>query len=629
MNSLEFLNANPNLQRILLNSKLLDIIPGGVSIATDISCQTIIHNPVAAKFLRIKPWSLLSYSAAELPPFNAFQKGKRLEAKDFPTHRAAWNGEEVSGLEIEFVWNDGVSKVGRFSSSPLRDEHGNICGAITTMEDITDLVLLARERDLKNIELECTMNELQQSKELFYNTVENMMDSVIICTAVRDDDNKIVDFTLHYINQAACKNSNKTREEINNHSLLAFSGNIVETGLFDAYCKVVETGESFSSESIYYSNSNNKYVEGAYDNRTFKMGDGVVVTYRNITERKRSELDILRASEERFSKIFYSSPLMIFIMRAADFRIVDVNERFLQFAECSGEDALEKTPVELGLPVKEFNKIKKLFIKQGFIHNLEYSTIKNKQILFSAEQIVLNGKACILVTSFDISEKKQMEKEMARLDRLNLIGQMAAGIGHEIRNPMTVVRGYLQLMGSKPKYESERSTIDTMISEIDRANSIISEFLSLVKDKPTEKLSQNINGILWNLYPLLEADSFTQNKQIILTTQETPNTLLDSKEISQLVLNLCRNGLESMQERGTLTLRTYVEDNQVVLSVQDLGSGISAEHLDKLGTPFFTTKDTGTGLGLATCYSIAERHNARVGVESSPSGTSFKVYFPL
>lgn len=627
MNGLEFLNSNPNLQRILLNSKLLDILPGGFSIATDVSCQTIIHNPVTANFLRIEPWGQLSYSVPERPPLSAFQKGKRLEAKDLPTQRAAWYGEEVSGLEIEFVWDDGVSKIGRFSSSPLKDENGKICGAITTMEDITDLVHLARELDIKNKELEQTMNELQQSRELFYNTVDNMMDSVIICTTVRDDNNKIVDFTLDYVNQVACKTGNKTREELIGHSLLAFSAGIVETGLFDAYRQVVETGESFSRESIYYSNSNNTFVEGAYDNKTFKMGDGVVVTYQNITEKKRSESEILRASEERFAKIFYSSPLVILIMSAADFRIIDVNDRFLQLAECSREYALGKTPVELGLSSEEFKKINKLFNKQGYIRNQEHSTKKNQHILFSCDPMMLNGQDCILVTSFDISDKKQMEIKMARLDSLNLIGQMAAGIGHEIRNPITVVKGYLQLMGSKPKYESEHSTINTMIGEIDRANSIISEFLSLVRNKPTEKRSQNINGILRNLYPLLEADSFTQEKQIILTIQDTPNILLDSKEISQLVLNLCRNGLESMHERGTLTLRTYVEDDQVVLSVQDEGAGISPEHLVKLGTPFFTTKDTGTGLGLATCYSIAERHNARIGVESSPNGTTFRVYF--
>lgn len=104
---------------------------------------------------------------------------------------------------------------------------------------------------------------------------------------------------------------------------------------------------------------------------------------------------------------------------------------------------------------------------------------------------------------------------------------------------------------------------------------------------------------------------------------------MDANEISQLVLNLCRNGLDAMQVDGTLTIHTYCENEQVVLSVDDEGCGIHSENLDKLGTPFFTTKVNGTGLGLATCYSIAERHHARIDVESDSGGTTFFVRFPI
>ena len=143
----------------------------------------------------------------------------------------------------------------------------------------------------------------------------------------------------------------------------------------------------------------------------------------------------------------------------------------------------------------------------------------------------------------DITSRKKAEIEIARLDRLNLVGQLAAGIGHEIRNPMTTVRGYLQLLGTKPEYEAKKSTFDLMISEIDRANSIISEFLSLAQTKQSSLESQNLNDILNHLYPLLEADTFTQNKQINFISEDIPNLELNAKEISQMILNLTRNGL--------------------------------------------------------------------------------------
>jgi len=229
----------------------------------------------------------------------------------------------------------------------------------------------------------------------------------------------------------------------------------------------------------------------------------------------------------------------------------------------------------------------------------------------------------------DITSRKKAEIEIARLDRLNLVGQLAAGIGHEIRNPMTTVRGYLQLLGTKPEYEAKKSTFDLMISEIDRANSIISEFLSLAQTKQSSLESQNLNDILNHLYPLLEADTFTQNKQINFISEDIPNLELNAKEISQMILNLTRNGLEAMQERGSLTLKSYLEDNNVVLEIADEGDGILPEDISKVGTPFFTTKESGTGLGLATCFKIAESHNAKIHIDSSTSGTTFFILFPI
>lgn len=108
-----------------------------------------------------------------------------------------------------------------------------------------------------------------------------------------------------------------------------------------------------------------------------------------------------------------------------------------------------------------------------------------------------------------------------------------------------------------------------------------------------------------------------------------PDLELNAKEISQLILNLTRNGLQAMEERGSLSIKSYVKDSKVVLEIEDEGCSIPPEYISKVGTPFFTTKDTGTGLGLATCYKIAESHNAMVRIDSSPSGTIVSILFPI
>jgi len=229
----------------------------------------------------------------------------------------------------------------------------------------------------------------------------------------------------------------------------------------------------------------------------------------------------------------------------------------------------------------------------------------------------------------DISRRRMFEKEMARLDRLNLVGQMAAGIGHEIRNPLTTVRGFLQLLGDKEEFQKFKDYFELMIEELDRANSIITEFLSLAKNKVVELKPLSLNFVIEKLFPLIQADALVSDKDIIMDLQETKILPLDEEEIRQLILNLVRNGLEAMSVGGKLTIRTFMDCEEAVLTVEDEGSGIEAIDLEKVGTPFFTTKESGTGLGLATCFSISARHNAAISIETSPSGTSFFVRFKL
>lgn len=223
--------------------------------------------------------------------------------------------------------------------------------------------------------------------------------------------------------------------------------------------------------------------------------------------------------------------------------------------------------------------------------------------------------------------RKQMEKEMVRLEQLNLIGEMAAGIAHEIRNPMTTVRGFLQIFQSKDAFRQFRDYLKLMIKELDTANAIITEFLYLAKNKAVDVEKLNLNAIIEALLPLMQADAANNEKFIRLELMDIPDLYLNEKEIRQLILNLARNGLEAMSPGGNLTIKTYLEGQVVVLGVQDQGTGIEPDALEKLGTPFYTTKDQGTGLGLAVCYSIAARYNAVIKVETSPAGTTFSVRF--
>lgn len=224
-------------------------------------------------------------------------------------------------------------------------------------------------------------------------------------------------------------------------------------------------------------------------------------------------------------------------------------------------------------------------------------------------------------------EKQKMENAMNRLDRLNLIGEMAANIGHEVRNPLTTVRGYLQYFSTKKELSRYEEDFDVMIQELDRANSIITEFLSLAKDKNVELASNNLNITIANIYPLLQADAIGAGKTIVLELENIPNILMNENEMRQYILNLVHNGLDAIKYKGTVGIKTYMDEQSVVLKIQDDGEGIPQDILDKLGTPFVTTKDKGTGLGIPICYRIADRHKAEMEVETNSTGTNFLIKF--
>lgn len=229
----------------------------------------------------------------------------------------------------------------------------------------------------------------------------------------------------------------------------------------------------------------------------------------------------------------------------------------------------------------------------------------------------------------DITERKTMELEMKRLDGLNLIGQMAASIAHEIRNPMTTVRGFLQMLGSKPNLSDYNDYFQLMIEELDRANSIITEFLSLSRNNPITLSRGNLNNILNKLLPMLQADALGSEHTLVVELEEIPDVAINEQEMRQVILNLARNALESMPTGGVMTIETHLEKDQVVLTVADQGAGIPLEVLDNIGKPFLTTKETGTGLGLAVSNNIVNRHGGTMSIRTGDEGTTLTIKLPL
>lgn len=355
--------------------------------------------------------------------------------------------------------------------------------------------------------------------------------------------------------------------------------------------------------------------------------------WRIIVRRKAEES--LRQSEENFSKAFRCNPDLMALSSLDEGLYVEVNDAFLEITGYERHEVIGHTAFELNIWAfpEQRDYLAQQIQEHGSIRDFELQLrLKSGEIrLFSLSGEIVNigGKPHLVNASRDITEKRRIEKELARLERLHLVGEMAASIGHEIRNPMTVVRGFLQMLESREDYAHEQSYFKLMIEELDRCNEIITEFLSLAKDKNVNLQPAHLDLIIKSLHPMIKSDANHRELAVKLDLNNPPAPLIDENEIRQLILNLSRNGLEAMSPGGILTIGTRSEHERSVLFIKDEGKGFTPDLLDRLGTPFLTTKENGTGLGLAVCYSIAARHNATISVETSTKGTCFRVSFPL
>jgi len=478
---------------------------------------------------------------------------------------------------------------------------------------------LRKAHDLLEVQVQARTRELHYLNQSLTHTIESITDAFF--TLDRD-------WTVTYWNQAAEKIFGQRVQDVVGRNLWDLFPCAAGSETYIQYHRAMRDNVPVSFETWAV------YLGIGVEARAYPSPTGLTIYLKDITERIKAE-QALQESEKKFEKVFHNSPDMIAIVSMEDNRFMDVNQSFLEIMGYSRDDVIGRTPQELDLWPDDRKTIIQFLAglnENGMVKNNEVR-IRNKSgnpvsLQVSAVVVTLNKEDCMAATMRDLTRQKTMEAELARLDRLHLIGQMAAGIGHEIRNPMTTVRGFLQLLGGKPEYAEDLAFFELMIEELDRANAIISEYLGMARDKMVDLQPGSLDSVVKSLYPMIMSDANLREIHVKLDLQEPVQTLFDENEIRQLILNISRNAMEAMSSHGTLTIGTRQEGEKVVLYIRDEGSGLSPEIIDKLGTPFVTTKDTGTGLGLAICYSIAARHHARIEYETGPAGTTFYVRFP-
>jgi len=257
----------------------------------------------------------------------------------------------------------------------------------------------------------------------------------------------------------------------------------------------------------------------------------------------------------------------------------------------------------------------------------------------------------VILTIRDQSSVRDMKERMRRSDRLATLGMIAAGIAHEVKNPLVGISGAAQLMKSELRADevggsagkSLHEYLDVILKEADRLNKVLEGILDFTRLKPLEIKANNIHSILDRVLLLNEENA--RQSAVVLTRlydPSLPDVIGNRDQLVQVFLNIVKNAIEAMPTGGKLTIVTRMSDQftsvqadgkkhrLMVVKISDTGKGIKLEHLNDIFTPFFTTKDRGVGLGLALSYQIVQEHLGTIRVESQENeGTTFSVYLPL
>ena len=354
---------------------------------------------------------------------------------------------------------------------------------------------------------------------------------------------------------------------------------------------------------------------------------------RDISERKRAERELqqlhqqLKDSEMKYRALIEQANDAVYVVELNEDQVptqfVEVNPVGCKRFGYSREELLsipffnivsQNSPMIIKVLAK---------IKEGqsfFTLQDEYTFPTGKTIIteFSIRIFSLNGKNVFLSISRDITERLKTEELLRKSEKLAVVGQLSTAIAHEIRNPLTAMKGFMHLLKSTENKNNEYY-IDIVLSEIERIDSITNEFMVLAKPQALDIKTNDLNVLMRQIVMILQPQAMMNNIQITTEfTSDTSFVLCEGNQLKQVFINILKNAIEASPIGGEVLIQIeYIPDiNQVNIRFIDYGCGIEKERLPYLGEPFYSIKENGIGLGLMICYKIIEKHQGKIFIES-------------
>jgi two-component system, cell cycle sensor histidine kinase and response regulator CckA len=379
--------------------------------------------------------------------------------------------------------------------------------------------------------------------------------------------------------------------------------------------------------------------------------DAMLVLAHDISDVLQKEQK-LQQLEERFAIAFRSSPMAITISTKAEGRYIDANQAFLRMLGRSRDEVIGHTSEELNVWEEREDRTRILNELDGKRFVSSFETVFNsksggpRSVQVSAELIELDGVACVLGITNDVTEAKALEEQLRQSQKMEALGRLAGGVAHDFNNMLGVIIGYCDLAEGRVDRDRVESDVAHIKRAAQRAAGLTSQLLAFSRQQVLRPSILNLNAVVPELLSMLNRVIASDVELKFQPSAILGNVNADVGHVEQILINLVVNASDAMPQGGKIVIETtnlelddsYSKEHPkvqpgpyVVLSVTDTGSGMSAETLQKIFEPFFTTKafGEGTGLGLAMVYGAMHQAGGHVGVYSEEGkGTTFRLYFP-
>jgi two-component system NtrC family sensor kinase len=359
-----------------------------------------------------------------------------------------------------------------------------------------------------------------------------------------------------------------------------------------------------------------------------------IIVHRDITE----QIEIvakLKAHKQLIENIINSMPEGVLVVDSSD-QIILVNESFRNIFH-TGRRVIENRQLRDIIRVQQLFELYTL-IKMGNTadNSLEFRyKVRNVEKILTSVIIKMDGERTLLIFS-DVSREREEDDKLYLMDRLASLGEMAAGLAHELNNPLTGILTLSQLLVNTDLPEQQKEDLQCVYDEAKRAASIVKNVLLFTRNKSYENGKSSPNEVVTELLRLREHEQKSNNIEVVTDLQEDlPEILLDKYQLQQVILNIILNAEAAIEEAnrpGILTITTERVNSHVNIILSDNGCGIKKHVLPRIFDPFFTTKDIGkgTGLGLSICYGIIVKHGGKISVKTRVGkGTTFTIRMPV